>query len=166
MNILYWLTNDVDAQRALDALGRLGEVKPGNKWLFVGGWEYRQICEQLGGDYVVWISRDARLGDPDAVYRRGGQVSAELDVSVWAAGMRNRSIGLFAETLFTTENEYIEFKQLMIIGKINPDGRAETPYPSLSDDYEDRRVKYGGTRPPDGMLFHANSLGNFVLGTV
>lgn len=139
---------------------------PPPNFVFVNGWGYRQEFGRLGGDEAFWITRAVHLPKPTLVKRRSGQVSAGLDVSVSAAGMRNRSVGLFAEVSFPTSNQYISYTDVIILGKVDPNtGETTSPYHAF-DDQDPGRENYGGCRPKDGTLFPANRLAHFIIDSV
>jgi len=139
--------------------------RPERTAILVNGWAYRYEFERLGGSEPLWITQAMQLPAPETTKRNSGQPSANLDVSVSASGMKNRSVGLFAEVSFGTENEYIDYSDVVILGKVDPDtGMAQTPYHTLSDNIFDREHHYRGCRPVDGTLFPANRAANFILG--
>ena len=132
----------------------------------VNGWAYRQVFERQAGEQVFWITQPVPLHQAEPVKRNSNQESAGLAVWVSAAGLRSHSVGLFAEVLFTTNNQYVSYSDALILGKVNPDmGITESPYHALSDE-SSNRDKYKGCRPADGTLFHANRMANFIIGQI
>lgn len=159
---------DADLQANLEAYEQAVASRPSAGFVLVNGWSDRQVFEQKSGERVLWITQPVRLGQPESIHRNSGQVPAGLPVWVSAAGLGSRSVGLFAEVAFPTNNEYIQFTDAVILGKVNPDtGVAETPYHRLADDRDSEENKmYRGCRPKDGTLFVANRMANFVISHV
>lgn len=156
---------NADLKGNLEAYEQAVASRPPAGSVLVNGWSDRQVFEQKSGERVLWITQPVRLGQPESIKRNSGQVPAGFPVWVSAAGLGSRSVGLFAEVAFPTNNEYIQFTDAVILGKVNPDtGVAETPYHRLADDRDSEENKmYRGCRPKDGTLFVANGMANFVI---
>jgi hypothetical protein len=151
---------DADLEGNLEAYKQSVASRSHSGPVIVSGWSDRPVFEQKSGEQVLWITQPVRLGRPGKVKRNSGQVAADLPMWVSVAGLSSRSLGLFAEVAFTTNNQYISFTDAVILGKVNPDtGVAETPYHRLADDRDSPEYDmYKGCRPNDGTLFVANRL--------
>lgn len=131
--------------------------------VLANGWGQQQEFGRLGGSPIFWLTRPVRLGKPPEATRVNNQPPAELRVRLSAAGFGNRSVGLFAETEFSTNNQYVNLIDVTLMGTIDPDTNiATTPYHRLSDDPA-HREQYSGCRPTNGTLFQANKLANFIV---